>query len=163
MQQGPFQPIFRSLWSLHRLGRAASHYRPACARIDAHLDPCTSALSNVPPTGSPPCSYVDDKRRDREKREAVLKVLDEQVRQVQVRRLEEARLRQAEIAELQATWAKMAAEQEAAEAEEREAMRRLAAELQEFNRIKQMEISEAERQERWAGVDGAAAHMSCIR
>lgn len=102
---------------------------------------------------------MDDKRRDREKREAVLKVLDEQVRQVQVRRLEEARLRQAEIAELQATWAKMAAEQEAAEAEEREAMRRLAAELQEFNRIKQMEISEAERQERWAGVCVAAAYM----
>ncbi len=64
------------------------------------------------------------------------------------RRQEEAVLRRAEIAELQATWAKMAEEHEAAEVQERENMKKLAAELQEFNRIKQMELSEAERLER---------------
>ncbi|KAG2448289.1 hypothetical protein HYH02_006873 [Chlamydomonas schloesseri] len=92
--------------------------------------------------------YADDKRRDREKREEVLRILDDQVRQVNARRAEANMLRRAEIAELNATWRQMAAEQEAAEVQERENMKKLAAELQEFNRIKQMEISEAERAER---------------
>lgn len=77
--------------------------------------------------------------------------MDEQVRQINARREEQVRLRRAEIEELKATWQRMAAEQEAAEQAEREKMRRLTDELQEYNRIKQMMISEEERAERCAG------------
>ncbi|KXZ56726.1 hypothetical protein GPECTOR_1g654 [Gonium pectorale] len=92
--------------------------------------------------------YVDDKKRERERREETLRVLDEQVRQINARREEQARMRRQEIAELNATWQRMAAEADAAEAAERENMRKLAEELLEYNRIKQMKISEAERAER---------------
>ncbi|GFR41019.1 hypothetical protein Agub_g1451 [Astrephomene gubernaculifera] len=92
--------------------------------------------------------YQDDKSRERERREETLRILDEQVRQINARRQEQARLRRAEIAELNAMWQQMAAAAEAAEAAERENMRKLAEELMEFNRIKQMKISEAERAER---------------
>ncbi len=64
------------------------------------------------------------------------------------RRADEASDRRQEVAELRALWQRMAEEQEAADAADRERMRRLAAELQEFNRLKQMEISESDRRER---------------
>ncbi|GIL72970.1 hypothetical protein Vretimale_4617 [Volvox reticuliferus] len=92
--------------------------------------------------------YLEDKHREREQREEMLRVLDEQVRQINARRDEQARLRRAEIQELNATWQRMAAEQEQAEMAEKERLRRLAEELLEYNRIKQMKISEEERQER---------------
>jgi len=92
--------------------------------------------------------YMDDKRRQREAREATLKVLDAQVRAVEERRADEAAAKQQEVAELRALWQRMEEEQAQADAQDRERMHRLAAELQEFNRIKQMEISERERRER---------------
>mmetsp|Transcript_13990 Transcript_13990/g.30249 ORF Transcript_13990/g.30249 Transcript_13990/m.30249 type:complete len:484 (+) Transcript_13990:247-1698(+) len=92
--------------------------------------------------------YLDDKRRERERRDATVKILDEQVRAVTLRREEDAAARQQEIIELRALWDKMAQEQEEADILERERMKQLAAELQEFNRIKQMEISEMDRRER---------------
>lgn len=70
-----------------------------------------------------------------------------QVRAVEERRAEEAAARQQEISELQALWRRMEEEQAQADAQDRERMQRLAAELQEFNRIKQMEISERARRE----------------
>lgn len=79
----------------------------------------------------------------------MLRVLDEQVRQINARRDEQSRLRSAEIQELNATWQRMAAEQQQAEMAERERMRQLAEELLEYNRIKLMMISEEERAERW--------------
>lgn len=51
-------------------------------------------------------------------------------------------------AELRSLWEQMAAEQAAEEAQERERMKRLAAELLEFNQLKQMEMSEKSRRER---------------
>ena len=50
--------------------------------------------------------------------------------------------------ELKSLWEQMAAEQAAEEAQERERMKRLAAELLEFNQLKQMEMSEKSRRER---------------
>lgn len=72
-----------------------------------------------------------------------------QVRAVEERRAGEASAKQQEVAELRALWQRMAEEQEQAEADDRERMRRLAAELQEFNRLRQAEMSERERRERW--------------
>ena len=84
----------------------------------------------------------------------VMKILDAQVRAVELRRADEATARKREIEELRQLWDKMAQEQEEQDVAERERMKRLAAELFEFNRIKQMEISERERRERWVRVVG---------
>lgn len=92
--------------------------------------------------------HVQDQLREKGRREATLRVLDQQVAQVHERRAGEAAERRAEIAELQELWRQMAREQEQQDAADREKMKALAFELQEFNRIKQMEISEAERAER---------------
>jgi hypothetical protein len=54
----------------------------------------------------------------------------------------------------------MSAEQEAADAAERERMRALAAELQEFNRLRQMQLSDRERRERW-GLGNASMLWAC--
>ncbi|PNH12384.1 Coiled-coil domain-containing protein 11 [Tetrabaena socialis] len=92
--------------------------------------------------------YLDDTRRARERREETLRILDEQVHMIHARREEAAKLKRAEIAELNVTWQRMAAEAEAAEVAEREKMKKLTAELHEYNRIKLLKISEAERAER---------------
>lgn len=91
--------------------------------------------------------HVDDKRKQQEVKQATIRSLDAQVRAVEERRAEEAAARQQEISELQALWRRMEEEQAQADAQDRERMQRLAAELQEFNRIKQMEISERARRE----------------
>lgn len=106
-------------------------------------------MPTAPSAPPPPCRHLADKLKGKEGREATLRVLDQQVQQVNERRAEEAAQRRAEIAGLQALWQGMAAEQEAQEAANLEKMKALAAELQEFNRIKRMQISEAERRERW--------------
>ncbi|KAL6765783.1 tumor suppressor, Mitostatin-domain-containing protein [Haematococcus lacustris] len=92
--------------------------------------------------------HLDDKQRDRERRQATIKVLDQQVLDMEQRRRDEADARRQEIAELQALWSRMEQEQQAAEAQDRERMRRLAAELQEFNRLRQSQLSKQERRER---------------
>lgn len=92
--------------------------------------------------------YIDDQRKAKEARAELSRGLDDQMRAVEERKKEEARLRQEEVAELKALWEKMLKEQEAADAAERERMRRLAEDVKEFNKIKQMELTEAERMER---------------
>lgn len=92
--------------------------------------------------------YMDDKRRQRETREATNKILDEQIRLVNAGRAEAQASRVQEINEARALWARLEEEAAAEEAAEREKMRRLAAELAEFNLLKQSEMSEKERRER---------------
>eukprot|EP00798_Chlamydomonas_sp_ICE-L_P002719 gene2719-12592_t len=92
--------------------------------------------------------YTDEQHSQRERRDATVRSLDEQVRGVNQRREEEAAGRLQEIEELKALWDAMAREQEAEEAAERERMQHLAADLFEFNKIKQMELTDRERSER---------------
>lgn len=92
--------------------------------------------------------YLDDKRKKQELQQATIKVLDQQVRAIEQRRADEAAERQQEISELRALWQRMSEEQDAEDSADRERMRRLAAELQEFNRLRQMELTERERRER---------------
>lgn len=51
-----------------------------------------------------------------------------------------------------AHWESMERQQEAAEAAEHQRLRQLAAEVKEFNRLKQSQLSEGARKERWEGV-----------
>ncbi|KAG1664182.1 hypothetical protein FOA52_011358 [Chlamydomonas sp. UWO 241] len=92
--------------------------------------------------------YMDDKRRQREAREATNKVLDEQIRIVNSQKAEAEGQRQQEIRESRALWVQLEAEAWAEEEQERENMRKLASDLSEFNRMKQSELSEKERAER---------------
>jgi len=77
-----------------------------------------------------------------------LQILDEQIRLVNERRAEGEVQRQQDINQARALWARLDEEAAAEEAAEREKMRRLAAELAEFNRLKQTEMSEKDRKER---------------
>lgn len=92
--------------------------------------------------------YMDDKRRQREAREATNKILDEQVRLVNAQRSDAKEARLQEIKEMRALWDKMAEEAAREEAMELERMRKLAADLAEFNLLKQSEMSEKDRKER---------------
>mmetsp|Transcript_9890 Transcript_9890/g.26860 ORF Transcript_9890/g.26860 Transcript_9890/m.26860 type:complete len:479 (+) Transcript_9890:2866-4302(+) len=92
--------------------------------------------------------HQDDKRRIRERNEEMVKLLDQQVVLKEQRRAEEAAAKKQEVAELQALWARMAEEQAAMDAADAERMRKLASELQEFNKLRQTEMSERERLER---------------
>jgi len=92
--------------------------------------------------------YTDDKRKQKDLQHATVRVLDEQVRAVEQRRADESSAKAQEVAELRLLWATMANEQAAADAADQDRMRRLKAELQEFNRLRQSQISDRERQER---------------
>lgn len=92
-----------------------------------------------------------------------------QVFAVEKRRADEREARLQEIAELKALWARMAEEQAAMDAADVERMRRLAAELQEFNNLKRAEMSEKDRVERWVRGQprgwggGRSQHSTCAR
>ncbi|MEW5301976.1 MAG: hypothetical protein WDW38_008607 [Sanguina aurantia] len=92
--------------------------------------------------------HLDDLMRDKQLRRETVKVLDEQVKAVAVKRAGEATAKAVEAAELMALWAKIAQEQKDEDAADRARMKALAAELLEFNRLKQMQISEGERHAR---------------
>lgn len=92
--------------------------------------------------------HVDDKSRIHERRDATVRILEEQVRNVNLRRDDEAGARRQEIQELRELWDKMAKEQEAEEASERERMKKLSSELQQYNLLRQAHMSDKERTER---------------
>ncbi len=70
------------------------------------------------------------------------------MRHVADRQAAERACEQSEVAAMQAHWAKLQAEAEAAEARERARMVQLSADIKQFNALKRMELSEADRLER---------------
>uniref|UniRef100_A0A7S0V1K5 Cilia- and flagella-associated protein 53 n=1 Tax=Polytomella parva TaxID=51329 RepID=A0A7S0V1K5_9CHLO len=92
--------------------------------------------------------FCMDQEKRASDRAIMVRQLDEQVVQRDALRAEEAALRQQEIADLKAVWQKMAAEQAVKDQEDRERLKRLSEELLEFNRLRQLQISDSERRER---------------
>jgi hypothetical protein len=77
-----------------------------------------------------------------------------QVHHVRERQAAEAEADAREVAAMRAHWERLEADAAAADAAERERLRRLAAEVKEFNRLKLAEMSAAERRERCAQEKG---------
>ncbi|KIY99318.1 flagellar associated protein [Monoraphidium neglectum] len=92
--------------------------------------------------------HQDDLRRQKESTQAVKASLDGQVHHVRERQAAEAEADAREVAAMRAHWERLEADAAAADAAERERLRRLAAEVKEFNRLKLAEMSAAERRER---------------
>jgi hypothetical protein len=92
--------------------------------------------------------FLADKLKVQERREATLKALEEQVKLINLKRSDEAEAKKKEVQQLRELWDQIARDQEEEERRERDHMKKLAAELQQYNILHQTYMSDNDRREK---------------